>query len=284
MEPRFGRDFSGVRVHANAEAAESARAVSARAYTFGNDLVFGVGEFAPATPGGQRLLAHELAHVAGQNGGQPPQIHRQVQEGITVLSADSEAEKNADKAADKVTGKAPGGKSGKQEEPTPPEEKPSKPKKIASCDRNILSEGRCADLVAGSKYICCDPENGLKRDGRKKDIDGTACPEEKFSPIFTCDSTCDKALKKGCSDADNWMALPGDKFKRSACNDVWTICANGKKTTGYVRDRSVTASSFEVSPAIQKALGITVGDSFMGAVYRPGAKQASIDKDGCCNS
>jgi hypothetical protein len=68
MESRFGHDFSGVRVHADGEAAEAARAVQARAFTTGRDIVFGAGEYQPATAEGQRLLAHELTHVAQQNG------------------------------------------------------------------------------------------------------------------------------------------------------------------------------------------------------------------------
>lgn len=80
------------------------------------------------------------------------------------------------------------------------------------------------------------------------------------------------------------MAVPKNQFKRSQCGDVWTICANGKSTTGYVRDHSMTEPSFEVSPGIQKALGVKVGSSFKGSVYKPGAKQAAIDKDSCCNS
>jgi len=64
MEPRFGHDFSQVRVHTDARAAESASAVGAHAYTVGKNVVFGRGEFAPTTSSGRRLIAHELAHVA----------------------------------------------------------------------------------------------------------------------------------------------------------------------------------------------------------------------------
>ena len=67
MEPRFGHDFSGVRVHADARAAQSARAVNALAYTVGRDVVFGMGQYMPETMGGKRLLAHELTHVVQQN-------------------------------------------------------------------------------------------------------------------------------------------------------------------------------------------------------------------------
>lgn len=69
MEPRFGHDFSGVRVHTDARAAESARAVNALAYTVGKDVVFGEGQYAPGSGSGQRLLAHELTHVVQQGGG-----------------------------------------------------------------------------------------------------------------------------------------------------------------------------------------------------------------------
>ncbi len=70
FEPRFGRDFSQVRVHTDVLAAESARALNALAYTVGTDLVFGEGQCAPETAKGQRLLAHELTHVVQQSNDQ----------------------------------------------------------------------------------------------------------------------------------------------------------------------------------------------------------------------
>ncbi|HEX6747543.1 MAG TPA: DUF4157 domain-containing protein [Longimicrobium sp.] len=66
MESRFGHDFSRVRVHTDADAARAADAVRARAYTVGRDIVFGRGEYAPASAEGRRLLAHELTHVVQQ--------------------------------------------------------------------------------------------------------------------------------------------------------------------------------------------------------------------------
>ncbi len=74
MGARFGHDFSGVRVHADGEAADAAAAVRARAYTVGSNIVFGEGEYAPATAGGQRLLAHELTHVVQQQAAGAPHI------------------------------------------------------------------------------------------------------------------------------------------------------------------------------------------------------------------
>ncbi len=67
MEQRFGYDFSQVRVHTGTKAEESAREVNALAYTVGKDVVFGSGHYAPGTPGGRRLLAHELTHVVQQS-------------------------------------------------------------------------------------------------------------------------------------------------------------------------------------------------------------------------
>jgi hypothetical protein len=69
VEPRFGHDFSHVRVHTDATAAQSAEAVNAQAYAVGRDLVFARGQYAPGTARGRHLLAHELAHVVQQEGG-----------------------------------------------------------------------------------------------------------------------------------------------------------------------------------------------------------------------
>jgi len=66
FEPRFGADFSRVRVHTDTRAADSARAVNAQAYTVGRDMVFGAGQYVPETTSGKRLLAHELTHVIQQ--------------------------------------------------------------------------------------------------------------------------------------------------------------------------------------------------------------------------
>ena len=76
MEERFGYDFGRVRVHRDARASESARAVSAHAYTVGHHLVFDAGRYAPETHAGQRLLAHELAHVVQQSSSASPGLQR----------------------------------------------------------------------------------------------------------------------------------------------------------------------------------------------------------------
>lgn len=78
FEPRFGNDFSQVRVHTDAQADESARSINALAYTVGRDVVFGSGQFAPGTTAGNRVLAHELTHVIQQSDHRAERIQRQV--------------------------------------------------------------------------------------------------------------------------------------------------------------------------------------------------------------
>ena len=69
FEPRLGADLSDVRIHTGGDADASARSVNALAFTFGRDIAFRDGQFAPDTHPGRRLLAHELAHVVQQNSG-----------------------------------------------------------------------------------------------------------------------------------------------------------------------------------------------------------------------
>jgi hypothetical protein len=68
MEGRFGRDFSGVRIHDDSSAAQSARTINAQAYTSGSHVYFASGSYAPDSHDGQKLLAHELVHVVQQGG------------------------------------------------------------------------------------------------------------------------------------------------------------------------------------------------------------------------
>jgi hypothetical protein len=69
MEPRFGFDFSHIRLHADTHAAESARIVNAVAYAVGPHIVFDTGSYAPQTSAGRLLLAHELVHTLQQSNG-----------------------------------------------------------------------------------------------------------------------------------------------------------------------------------------------------------------------
>jgi hypothetical protein len=72
FEPRFGHDFSKVRLHTDSKAAESAQSVQALAYTVGSNIVFGAGQYQPAGAQGMQLLGHELTHVVQQRGHASP--------------------------------------------------------------------------------------------------------------------------------------------------------------------------------------------------------------------
>jgi hypothetical protein len=66
FEPRFGQDFSNVRIHTDSVAAKSAQSINALAYTTGNNIVFNSGQYAPEIDSGKKLMAHELTHVLQQ--------------------------------------------------------------------------------------------------------------------------------------------------------------------------------------------------------------------------
>jgi hypothetical protein len=96
FEPRFGSDFSQVRVHNDGKAAESAEAVNALAYAVGHHIVFGTNQYAPGTQAGRRLIAHELAHTIQDRGGYA--LHPQLEVG----RPDDPSERAADLTADAV--------------------------------------------------------------------------------------------------------------------------------------------------------------------------------------
>ncbi len=100
METRLGHDFSGVRVHAGAGAAASARLLAADAYTVGDDIVLGSGRRDLNGPGGQRMLAHELTHVVQQRSG--PVSGDEVEGGLRVSDPSDRFEREAERVADQV--------------------------------------------------------------------------------------------------------------------------------------------------------------------------------------
>lgn len=108
MEPRFGHDFSRVRVHTDAKAAESARAVNALAYTVGRDVVFETGQYKPETGEGRKLVAHELTHVVqqGSAGSQPGKLQRKPPEKSSGKKKTTKAVSEEEKAkkAEKISG------------------------------------------------------------------------------------------------------------------------------------------------------------------------------------
>lgn len=102
MEPRFGADFSGVRIHTDTRAGESARAVSAHAYTVGRDIVFAPGQYSPDSAAGRRLLAHELTHVVQQQQWGGPGTMAASSSVPVIAGEHTAAEREADALAHRV--------------------------------------------------------------------------------------------------------------------------------------------------------------------------------------
>jgi len=105
MEPRFGQDFSAVRVHTDARATAAAQSLSARAFTVGSDIAFARGRYQPGTADGATLLAHELTHVVQQCSGAARAIQRDDGEEEEVLDeeeAPAEAEDYGEAFLDEV--------------------------------------------------------------------------------------------------------------------------------------------------------------------------------------
>lgn len=135
MEPRFGHDFSRVRVHSDAKAAESAQAVGALAYTVGRHVVFGNGAYQPAAPGGRRLLAHELAHVVQQHATPEPGVLRRQE---SDLGPGDEDQRPA----------SPSSRPRPQPEPRP---------RPASCGEDLCRPG--PDCRACCDFYCSGPQH-----------------------------------------------------------------------------------------------------------------------------
>ncbi len=105
MESGFGHDFSDVRVHTDARAGESAKAVNAQAYTVGSDIVFQPGKYAPETHEGKHMLAHELTHVVQQRSG--PVSGTPAPGGIQISDPSDSFEQQAEHTATQVMSAEP---------------------------------------------------------------------------------------------------------------------------------------------------------------------------------
>jgi hypothetical protein len=124
MEQGFGHDFSNVKVHVGEQAADSARAVNALAYTVGHDIVFGAGQYATQSNEGKKVLAHELAHTIQQG----PNVQR-LPDRLETTEPSDQVEREAEAAAESVmhrmsspVSEGHGGMDGKEGPAAAPEE------------------------------------------------------------------------------------------------------------------------------------------------------------------
>jgi hypothetical protein len=179
MESRFGHNFSRVRVHADMKANESARAVDALAYTVGNNIVFGSGQYDPQTPAGRRLLAHELAHTLQQD-------RMPAADQLEVAPADDPLEQAADEIAARAitarlgspseAGRPQTGTAKRVHRQTVPEPQPVGETMPKAPEAEPLAGGD-----AGAAPEVCDPNRALTWADFKGTASGTFSAETQFN-------------------------------------------------------------------------------------------------------
>ena len=145
FEPRFGHDFSQVRIHSDSDAAASARSFKAQAYTQGNDIVFADGAFRPETRQGKRLIAHELAHVVQQDSTAFARGTVGLAEGVASHDA-TDADLAADRAADRAEDWWPGAS------PDPQGRLATVPRSIPAVQRKPAAPPPPMEHLAGTLY------------------------------------------------------------------------------------------------------------------------------------
>jgi hypothetical protein len=251
MESRFGYDFSQVRVHTGAQAAESARAVGAHAYTIGGDIVFDTGKYDPHSSMGRELLAHELTHAIQQSGISSSSSL----DDVAVTSPGDATEREADEVAQSVmkgTNRGVGATShggammlARLAAPKPV----SNPKALKRLkDAGIAQVENAAEMVDGQKRVL-----------RRFQVTKLDLPKEKgpqrATQVFV-DRAKAKALETIVSASGNFRAVlkaarsnPGDLRKfwlnnvgvdEADATKMWN--AGGGKTTDFLADGATTPS------------------------------------------
>jgi hypothetical protein len=159
FEPRFGHDFSQVRIHTDGQASESAKLVKANAYTVGNHLAFGSGYYSPQSPKGKKLLAHELAHAVQQS---QTRVKRSGTESLQISEPGDPWERQADAMAEKAV---------RTEESLTPQS--SGPRKLTSLgDTCLQRQGDGKPLSPAAKELTDDINNAALQAAQKLQAKG----------------------------------------------------------------------------------------------------------------
>jgi Domain of unknown function (DUF4157) len=278
MGARFGFDFSRVRIHDDAQAAESAASVAARAYTVGNNVVFGRGQYAPSTDRGRRLLAHELTHVVQQH-----RSSTATMQPFSIGPAHGPAEREADAVADAVVAGSP---------LWPIAQTPGTALQRARLTDTSTRE-RFLDLGSAEVLACCD-SNACVDDAHGfdcKDFDCKASgdktaknnalekPGHKFSPHLKCDPPCGKNFTASYTGSERIVALPSGRRKgKDKCGQTLAICHGGKSVEVTIGEYS-NHNVWETSPGVAKALDTE--PDFQGSIY-PSMSDPDMKDDSNC--
>ena len=167
FEPRFGHDFSNVRIHTDSVAAKSAQSINALAYTTGNNIVFNSGQYSPGSDSGKRLMAHELTHVVQQHGGENKLQKKAIHNG-RILNFGSFENWVCN---DKYSCESPDG----QVCPENTKHKGKKMKPLTKCDKD------CDHALAFSDHLIAIPNSRFKKSGSQCNQDLVVCANKHFA-------------------------------------------------------------------------------------------------------
>lgn len=276
FEPRFGWDFSGVRVHRDAAAADAAASLRANAFTAGRHIVFGHGKFAPGEAGGRRRLAHELAHVVQQG-------TRAVPAGLVQRDPDTEAEVKAvisptvelrRQAAAEVGTQLDLRMRKRENEITASLRELGDKPKAAWAQRK--AEALKKDLAKDLDAILKEPDSGYVNSALRQDIaesakrvttqklalKGAEDQWAKYDPIFAGEDVA-KALGQDSLTAADLKALiaqeSGDLTKNDQKGDIAGIAqmsaAEEKKAGGKPGDRKIPEKAIVLAAKIMARIG-----------------------------
>lgn len=203
MEERFGHNFANVRVHTDARASDSARAVNAVAYTVGNNIVFDGGRYQPNASEGRELIAHELAHVVQQARGPASTSD------LWVASANDHAESEADSASRAIVAGASARVGQRvatrlQRQPKPTAPTPAHPGSPSCAPRLGTTEYGCycgegSSCVGGLNCTPTDPLDACCQEHDKDYAAGGCTFLDRYNPFTPCYAITRRADAKLCA-------------------------------------------------------------------------------------
>jgi hypothetical protein len=255
MEPRFGHDFSQVRVHADKHGSESARAVDALAYTVGRHIVFGSEQYVPATVSGKRLIAHELTHVLQQAG-----FGTQGRDRCSAGTNEAEQEQEAESRSNSVLSEPTGTPQLAHLRVPEPERRlqrqtqlPGPPPIQSQINLTVDDQGRVSLSVAGPQNIPVvkQPTIGIRRDPNGK-YHLLVGGKDKLVSVDEIPALLRSAVgQAGTAGAKT----PSPAIKVPSCSQLMTLDGTRFKTFAEHRvDRILNPNWLDLTPALYDAL------------------------------
>lgn len=229
MEPRFGYNFSNVRIHKDSNADKLANQLGAQAFTVGKDIYFGAGRYDPGTTLGQKLIGHELTHVVQQGG-------------VDSLQPTLLLKKEGHKTALKINKKAP------------VQSASSRNYIISDNQNSAINEtpdiqcGFFGDLWEGVKGVASDIWEGAKDVGRVIGKGATAA--------WNWIKDLGRAIGKGVGAAWEWIKEVGRSIGRSIVA-AWGWIKEVGRTIG-----SGIAAAWEWIKEVGRAIGRGIVDAW----------------------